>query len=385
MIAYNKEWLDHLPVWEAMQDAFDDGCITREEQDAVNAKFPVGFYTPNVFIRIGLFILTLIIMLFSFGLLALMFLSSIENFVSGLLIFFSIMGYAALEYMVNVKRHYNSGVDDGLLWGAVFSFIAGTVLSHNLPMLINCIIVFFVALYFTLRFADRLMAIVAFLSLLGIFFYTCVEFGNIAKAVAPFVIMLISAVIYFIVKKVETKRFVLHYRYCLETIMITSLISFYASGNYFVVRELSNNLFHLNLLPGQTIPFGWLFWAFTFIIPVVYIARGIQKKDSILLRVGMLLLAGIVFTVRYYHAILPVESVMTICGVLLIGLGYWLMKYLKEPKYGFTYKEVSKKNGSGKLNIESLVIAQTFSPDTDPGGTKFGGGSFGGGGASGDY
>lgn len=385
MIAYNKEWLDHLPVREVMQDAFDDSCITREEQDTVNAKYPVGFYTPNTFIRIGLFILTLIIMLFSFGLLVLMFLSSIENAVSGLLIFFSIIGYAALEYMVNVKKHYNSGVDDGLLWGSGFAFAAGTVLLHNLPMLVNCVIVFVVALYFCLRFADRLMAVVAFLSLLGIFFYSCVEFGNIAKAVAPFIMMLISVAIYFIVKKGEAKRYVVHYRYCLEMIMITSLISFYAAGNYFVVRELSNSLFHLNLLPGQTIPFGWVFWVFTFIIPVVYIARGIQKKDSILIRVGMLLLAAIVFTVRYYHAVLSLESAMAIGGIILIGLGYGLMKYLKEAKYGFTYKEVSKKNSQDKLNIESLVIAQTFSGNTDPGGTKFGGGSFGGGGASGEY
>jgi len=385
MIAYNKEWLDHLTLRESLQDAFDDGCITKEEQAAVNEKYPVGFYTPNIFIRIGLYLLTLIIMLFSFGLLVLMFLSSIENSVSGLLIFFSIMGYAALEYMVNVKKHYNSGVDDGLLWGSAFSFVAGTVLSHNLPMLADCIIVCMVAMYFTLRFADRLMAVIAFLSVLGIFFYTCVEFGNIAKAVAPFVIMLISAVIYFIVKKNEAKNYVVHYGHCLQMILIASLISFYAAGNYFVVRELSNSMFHLNLLPGQTIPYGWLFWAFTFIIPVVYIARGVQKKDSMLIRVGMLLLAAIVFTVRYYHAILPVESVMTISGVILIVLGYWLMKYLHEPKYGFTYMEVSKKNGQDKLNIESLVIAQTFSGETDQGGTKFGGGSFGGGGASGDY
>lgn len=385
MIAYNKEWLDHLSARESVQEAVDDGCITKDEQGAVNESYSVEFYTPNIFIRIGLLILTFIIMLFSFGLMVLMFLNSIENAVSGLLIALSLMGYAVLEFMVREKKHYRSGVDDGLIWGSAFAFVAAIIFPHNLPMLANCIIVFVVAMYFSLRFADRLMSVVTYLSLLGIFFYTCIELGNIAKTIMPFIIMLLSAIIYFVFRKLKERKYFIHYHDCLQMILIASLISFYAAGNYFVVRELSNSMFQLNLQPGQTIPFGWLFWIFSFIIPVLYIARGIQRKDAILIRIGMLLIAAIVFTVRHYHAVLPIETMMTLAGVILIAIGYWLMKYLHEPKYGFTYMEVSQKNTLDKLNIESLVIAQTFSGSTDQGETKFGGGSFGGGGASGEY
>ena len=61
------------------------------------------------------------------------------------------------------------------------------------------------------------------------------------------------------------------------------------------------------------------------------------------------------------------------------------MKWLHEPVHGFTSREVSLMNELDKLQIESLIIAQTFKPGTDTGDTKFGGGSFGGGGASGEY
>ena len=385
MIAYNKEWLGHLIIRKDIEEVFDENCITKAEQKIINEKYDVPFYTPNIFIRIGLFILTIIIMLFSFGLLSLLFLDAIGKMAGVLAIIFSIIGYLFLEYIVKAKKHYRSGMDEALLWGSALAFFAGISLPNDLPGLVNCIIIFILTLYSSLRFADRLMAIAMYISLLGIVFYSCIESGGFVKTIVPFMMMAASAMIYYFAGKLRSKKYLLHYKGCLEMILITSLCSFYVAGNYFVVRELSNSLFHMNLQPGEAIPYGWLFWIFTIIIPFIYISRGIQRKDVVLLRVGLLLIAALVFTIRYYHTIMSVELEMALSGIILIVIGYGLMKYLHKPKHGFTYREIIKKNTLGKLNIESLVLAETFSPGIEVKGTEFGGGDFGGGGASGEY
>ena len=385
MIAYDHEWLDHAIIRKKVNDAFAENCVTKEEQEAIYNKYPVGFYTPNIFIGIGLLLLTIVIMLFSGGLIALMFREGNEKTFGILAVFFAIACYLALEYMIRVKKHFQSGVDNALLWGASIALFCGISLPHDLSGLLNCTILFVISLFGSIRHADRLMATVLYLSFIGMVFYTCVEMGSAAKAIAPFIIMIISFLAYIVVLRSKSKKTLLHYTNCLIMIEISSLISLYAAGNYYVVRELSNEMFQLNLKPGESIPFGWLFWIFTAIIPPVYLARGIQQKNVILIRVGLLLFAAIVFTVRYYHMILPLEVAMTVAGIVVFGIAYGLMKWLHEPVYGFTSREISLKNELDKLQIESLILAQTFKPGTDAGGTKFGGGSFGGGGASGEY
>lgn len=385
MIAYNNKWLTNLIVQHSIEEAFDENCITKAEQDVINEKYNASFYTPNIFIRIGLFIVTVIIMLFSFGLMMLLFLDSVEKIAGALAICFSIFCYLVLEFIVREKKHFRSGVDDALLWGSIFSLFAGICLPHDLSGILNSVIIFVLTLYGSLRFADRLMAVVMYISILAVLFYTCVESGSTAKAIVPFIIMGTSLLVYFAVKKILLQETAIHYSGCLEWISIASLCSFYISGNYFVVRELSNNMFRMNLQPGEPITFGWLFWIFTIIVPFIYLARGIQKKDVILLRIGLLLIAAIVFTIRYYYNIMPLEIVMALGGIILVSIGYGLMKFLYIPKYGFTYQETSKKQLVEKLNIESLVLAETFTPGKEADNNRFGAGDYGGGGASGEY
>jgi len=270
-----------------------------------------------------------------------------------------------------------------MLWGAGISLFCGISIPNEFGGLLNSLFIFIICSLATLRYADKLMAVVAFLAMLGILFYTCVETGSTAKAIAPFIIMAASLATYFAVYPAK-KRYLL-YSSSLLMVEIAALISLYAAGNYYVVREISDSMFQLNLQPGDTIPFGWLFWIFTALIPVIYLARGIQKKDAVLLRVGLLLFAAIVFTVRYYHSLLPIEIIMTIGGIVLMTAAYGLMKWLTKPVHGFTSLEIPTGNDMDKMQIESLILAQTFKPGTGTDRPISGGGDFGGGGASGEY
>lgn len=386
MIAYNREWLSHLNIREKAEAVFYQHLIVKDELDIINKKYEAGFYTPNIFIRIGLFILTIIIGSFSFGLLGLLFVNGIGNMLTILAIVFAVAAYAVLEYMVQSKNHYTSGVDDGLIWMGSIALFCGTSLPNDFGGLANCILLFIISLLATLRYADKLMAVVTIISFLGILFYSCIEMAAAAKAILPFIIMLLSLAIYFLVKKLQRTKTAIYYYSCLQTIEITVLVCLYAAGNYFIVREGSNELFHLNLQAGDSIPFGWLFWLLTILIPMIYLVRGIRLKEAILIRVGLVMFAAIVFSIRYYHTLLPVEVLMSIGGIALLIIAIVLMKWLHENINGFTSRELTPKNKMGKFQLESLVMAQTFQPvagTSDQ--TNFGGGSVGGGGASGEY
>jgi len=384
MIAYNIEGLKHLLIRQQASDAFDQQLLEKPELDDINKKYPSFFYTPNFFIRIGLFLLTVIILLFSFGLFTLLFLNSIENTIGGLAIFFGLVSYGGLEYMVQTKKHLQSGVDDALMWIAAGSFFGGISFLFNAGGLANSFLVCIIAGYCSLRFADRLMTVVCYVALLGVLFFACVRMGPVAKAVVPFVIMVIALIVYFLAKKIGRMRTNLLYYNCLQLLTVAALLSFYFAGNYYVVRELSAAMFNLGLADNTPIPMGWLFWMFTTIIPLVYILLGIQQKDILLIRVGLVLVAAIVFTTRYYYAFASIEPLMTICGACLILISYGLTKYLKTAKFGFTNAEIVG-GEQENLQLEALLQAQTFTTPTVADGTRFGGGSFGGGGSSGEF
>ncbi|MEP7107604.1 MAG: hypothetical protein ABI760_06465 [Ferruginibacter sp.] len=386
MIAYNSLWLGNLFNREMAAEAFHQGCLDKEEWDIINNKYPVHFYSPNNFIRIGLFILTTIILLFSFGLILLLFLDSIDNVIGGLAILFAFICYGVLEYMVQSKKHFQSGVDDALLWISACSLFGGFSNLTNAGDLANCLIIFMISLYCSLRFADRVMSALLNISLLGIFFFTLEKSGTAARSFVPFVIMAVSAIVYLIVKRTKRTNINRLYSRCLQIISITALLSFYFSGNYYTVREVSNTMFNLNLAENESIRLGWLFWLFTVLIPCFYIFRGIQERDIVLIRVGLLLTAAIIFTVKYYYSVASIELIMTTGGILLMIVAYGLNRYLETPKYGFSNRETGPADATEKLQAESILLAQTFTSQQAPGaGAQFGGGSFGGGGASGEF
>jgi uncharacterized protein with PQ loop repeat len=167
-------------------------------------------------------------------------------------------------------------------------------------------------------------------------------------------------------------------------IEVLSLVTIYASVNYFVVRELSIAMFQLP--ENASITGGWFFWICTLALPPLYVIRGIQTKNHLMLRTGLVLVAATVFTFKYYYSIAPLEQVMTVGGVLMIILAYASIRYLRTPKHGVTDKAADKKNIEDGLQLESLVIAETFkeAPVAEEG-FRFGGGSTGGGGATGEF
>ncbi|HLK30672.1 MAG TPA: hypothetical protein VKT28_18995 [Puia sp.] len=388
MIAYNKQSLDNLYMREQLEDAFLKNQISMEELKKCKEKYPVNLYTPNVFVRIGLFVLTIVIVLFSLGLIGLITSIGGSDSFTGLLIFFAAIAYGVLEFMIRSKKHFKSGVDDALMWMSAIFIIVAFNLNGNMEALENSILVFVIASYFTVRFLNMIMSAIASFALLAVIFFAYIKLGEFAKATTPFLIMAVALAMYFLTAKKSNQEGKNYYESCLLMTEIVSLACFYIAGNYFVVREVSISMFNLNLKDGESVPFEWIFWIFTVAVPFIYLAKGILKKNILLIRMGLILIAAVVFTVRYYYHVLPAETAMIIGGIITIAIAYALKKYLNEPKSGFTDEQNTEHSFTAK-QLEALLIAQTLGhakiETTDGNATEFGGGSGGGGGAGGEF
>ncbi|MEO6639254.1 MAG: hypothetical protein ABIN25_13330, partial [Ginsengibacter sp.] len=328
MTAYNISDLYNRIVQQQASEAFRTSCISEESYARILKAHPDKLYTPNYFIRLALGALTLVAVIFTTALGILLFGASSEASLTALLLVAGIGCYGMLESMIKSKRYYNAGVDNVLMFSVVILIISMFFISVNTDnyTLISAVIAILCFLL-CLRFTDAFMAAASYLAFFVFVFLLYLRLGAIAKATAPLLMMLVSAIVYFILRRIEKKERAIIYLFCINTVMFLTLLTFYASANYFVVKELSSQMFDVHLAPDAGIPFGWLFWILTVTIPLLYILYGVAKKDFLFIRTGLALVAFTVFTIRQYHTVLPTEIAMLIAGVLLISISYFLIRY----------------------------------------------------------
>ncbi len=388
MIAYNQTGLDNMNIHGQADEAIAAGCITPEESTKIRAAHPFDFYTPNIFICVGLFALTLIITICALGLFFLIIASGSDSAISALLIFYGLLCYGALEFTIHKHRHYKSGVDYALLWMSAALLFAGIYLAvHNMSAIAQCFLVFIISLLFTIRYGNIIMTLLAYAALMAFIINIAAESGTTFKLFMPFLIMAVSIAMWFLANRFQSHKACRHYRQCLTVIKVATLVSFYLAGNYYVVRELGNYLLGSPTHSDSSISLGWLFWILTVVSPLLFIYLGIRKKDLIFLWTGLSLIVVTIFTIRYYYHLLPAEWAMMFGGIVILLIAYGLIRYLRTPRHGFTSLEKNR-HPLESLNIESLVIAETFAAPpaaTNADSFQFGGGSGGGGGAGGQF
>jgi uncharacterized membrane protein YgcG len=390
MIIFEKIGLANLRIQEEAESAQDAELITEQELKNVKENYPTGFYTTNLIIRAGFFILTLL------GSLCIGLLFSLVISVTKIVehpvwpIFLGLCSYIALEVFVTRNRLFRSGIDDALIWLSAALLTGGFVWAmlgnYNQYLFISCFILL-LSFYLTLRFANTIMSMISCLSLYALVFFIWIKMGTIGEATMPFLIMVVSFFTYYMTTRIRKDGRVVNYQKCLISIQVVSLLFLYLAGNYFVVQTLSEQLHQSS--PGQNspLPFGWFFWIWTMVLPLVYIGLGLKDRRLLLLRVGFVVAIAAGYTFRNYYHLMPMEYVLVILGAVLILATWGLIKYLKAPKFGFTYKQRNSRHWASNVNLESLVVAGAASstPSIPADGSRFGGGSFGGGGSSSEF
>lgn len=381
MTAYQENELFNGDMKSRAHSAFDAAEISKESLHKIEEAYPCKLYTPHFFIAFALGLLTTIAIIFA-GFLAWL-LTSAESSggIAALCFFMGALCYVLLELMVKSKKYYNAGVDNVLMF-FILAFSAGVFMGdfENTSWVLFNGMLMLVAAWLCLRFNDAFMAVLSCAFLLIAIFLLILKLGDAALAFVPFVMMAVIAVLYFSVNKIQ-KRAKFIYEKILAVLTIFLLMAFYAAGNYWVISALQSAITDIR----RPVAFGWLFWMFTFLIPVLYIVYGVVRKDLLHIRTGLFLVAITILTYKYYFTLLPLEVEMLLAGMLLVGLSYFLIKWLRPSRHGYT-SEVNHAEPAWK-NIEALVIAETMSggQTSTAHDQLMAGGSGGGGGASGEF
>ncbi len=382
MIAYNRAWLDALKIKEKAKEWLKKELITNEVSMSIEERYREGFYSPNVFIRIGLFIFGSILIGAITAFIALLLGFDSTNGFTAICLFLGILCFVALENIV--KKHYQSGLDDVFLYAGLWFIIGGLafmIFKFDDSLSLACLAFPFL-LFASIRYIDMLLTTVTFccLDLIIILFFQRAT-PSVAVYILPFIGMIYAAVVYFWTIKNKRKYDLRHWSSNFDVLEAVALIAFYASGNYFVLQQAGLTYFGI-----ETVAMAWLFWIFTFAVPIAYIYSGLMRKDRWMLNIGLVCIAAAIMSYRYYFHVLSLEVAAILGGAVLLALSYFSIRYLNKNKTGYTY-EPDNDNKSLFANTEALIIAQSFGHQTPTADDKpiFGGGDFGGGGASDNY
>ncbi|MCF2496998.1 hypothetical protein [Dyadobacter chenhuakuii] len=378
--AYNETWIANLHILNKAEHWAAKKLLTREQLDQAEKAFPQQFYRPGIFVKIGLFIFTLIACSFASGFISMFIIGDGGQENISIISLFCMAGFIFfLEFLIKKRSLYHSGTDNALLYAALgAAAIPILSLFQDLQVWQFCIIFFAITFAATLRYADLLTAAGSFLILILMLGDMMIKFP-IGKAILPFGVMILSALVYMIVRKIKSS----YYHDCRKLIEILALATFYLGGNYLVVREGNAMLNDLNLPFAPQIPFAQVFYFFTIGIPVAYIFFGLKKHDRVLLITGLLSLALSVYTYKHYFSPFTPAQELAIAGMAMIVLSAAVIKYLHTPKHGLS----DEQEGKRKLaNLEAILVAQHLgqTPGED-GNVEFGGGNFGGGGSGETY
>jgi hypothetical protein len=246
----------------------------------------------------------------------------------------------------------------------------------------TCVFVFSFA---AIRYLDLLTTAAAIFSFAYALFYHLYELGGVAQQLIPFSFIIVFAVSFLMFRKLRRKKELLAWTNNLIVAEYLSLLLAYCGGNYFVVRELSVNLMNLQIEEGGDIPFAFLFYALTLVMPVLYVYLGIKTKDVILIRVSLFVFAFSAFTFKYYFSLGAPEITLTLAGLVVFAMTLMLTNYLKTMRGGFTRENLLSEKWAA-TSAQAFVISQTLGGNQAASTADMpGGGKFGGGGATEDF
>jgi len=387
MIAHDKNLLDNLSLIEEANSLQSGGFISKEQNKIIKKNLSGFKRNDNILVRLGFFLLGSFLYVSVCGTFSLLGIDSGETFWNICFYLFAIVGFVGSNVLAN-QKYYAHGLDDAFNLGALLNLgIAIGITTDGYEI----VIAFFIAIasfLMYLRYIHLPSMLVFCLASSTVLFFGMFELGAIGKAILPFVAMLFSAGFYFFTKKILNN---LNEDYYYKGVLLANsfcLVLFYLSCNYMVVRELSVMLLGNEIFPGEDIPFALFFYAFTVIVPILYLVQALKTKDRIMLWLSFLAIGFSIYTIRFYHSVLPVEVALTLGGLVLFAIAYFSIKKLKDKESGLTFKPDRINNSNAFLNAETLIVASQFGlkPEaTSESPMKFGGGDFSGGGSSGSF
>lgn len=386
MIVHDKKLLENSVLIDEAENLENGGFISKEQKKLIKKGLPSFNSQSNILVRIGFYLLGSFLHSSICGVVALIgFSGASDSFLNVGFFIFAITGFAGAEVLSSQKYH-NHGLDDAFILGGILNLgIAVAFLTESFNTgIVTAVFVAIASFIAYMRYLHLLSMLVFCFAASAVLFFGMFEIGDIGKTILPFAAMLTSGAFYFFTKRKITNLKEAYYYNGLVLSNNFCLILFYLSCNYLVVRELSSELLGVDVQPGQDIPFAYFFYAFTFIVPIVYLVQALRTKNRIMLWISFAAIAFTVFTIRFYYSVLPIEAALTLGGLVMFAIAFFSIQKLKNKESGLTFKPDRINHSNAILNAQTLIVAsalgvkpeiKTESP------MDFGGGGFSGGGS----
>jgi hypothetical protein len=400
MRIYSASSEETLRARKLLTDWVGEGFLTKPQYQLLEKETVSELRTTNIFLRLVLFLFTLI----SVGAaVALFFVASrpSEQTTGVFFLIFAAVCYAAAEVAVSQARLYRYGIEEALAVCSVGFFYAGVQLAlfsgspySPHPEAAQCLVPA-VGAVFSLWIWRRFGLSYAFLAAM-IFVIFLPGYWTSSHSAQHLIVAAFYATGLAGVASVRSRH---RCDYLEETYSLVE--AFLWLGIYLTINLKISSLD----LPAQwwnrsraasefTRPFYWTTWVLIWCLPPIVLARGIRQKDRFVIAVGAVV-AVLTFVSNKPYLGWPRHTWdPMLLGILLTGVAVFLRRWLARGpggiRHGFTAARLLGKDKHW-INVGATLVAplaphsitpdpQVKSPDF-----RFGGGQSGGGGAGGDF
>ena len=365
---------------ELLKDWAGERLLSEAQYRQMEQETVCELRTTNIFLRIVLFLFTLIIVGAAAGLFVVVFLSNVGEQTGGvfLLIFAAIL-YAAAEWAVSRFHLYRYGIEEALNVCSVGSLCAGlAVASHGMevPTIIaGALFSLWIWHRFGLWYAfPSAMIFIVFLP--G--YWTSAHWAQHVIIAALYAAGLASVIAF-------------------DDSLAEALLwlGIYLAAN--LRLSLSGPLWWLfgyRTVDEFSRPFYWTTWVLIWCLPPLVLARGVRRKDRFVMAAGAITAILTLVTNKPYLGWPRHTRDPMLLGALLIAVALFVRRWLASGprgiRHGFTAERLSGKDKqwmSAGSTVLGMVSPQLVTRNVQAGSpeVRFGGGDSGGGGATGEF
>lgn len=391
MIAFDKILLENTFLVAEAKQLKIAGFIQNDQYKLISNNLPKLKSIDNILIRLAMFLLGSFFYSSICGVFSLFFMTiGDDNLWSFLILFYALFGVGIQDnFSARYNHYFGYGLDDAFILVATLLFGFGFFQLFNSNVIVTTILISIIAAVFYFRYLHLPSALISFITALVSLFCLLLDYCIYGKELLPFVMLLFAVFVFAFLQKKERKTKVPYYNNGFKLIKFCSLILLYLATNYLVVRELSAILSDKKILISPEIPMNWIFYIFTICTPIIYLYAAFKQKDRFLLWAGIITFCFTVYTIRYYHHIMPSEIALTISGVLLFVLAVLAIRKLKNKENGITFKSDRFTYSNSFQKLQTIASTSIFGFDKETSRTnspiQFGGGDFSGGGAGASF
>ena len=402
MRAYSASSEEARRARDLLKDWAGEGLLTAEQHQRMERETVCELRRTNIFLRLVLFLFTLIVVVAAVALFFTFFFRNPGNLTTGIfLVIFAAISYSAAEISVSKVRLYRYGIEEALAACSVGFLSVGLYIA------------FFVGLFSSRAPGGTGFLVPAAGAVLSLWIWH--RFGlNYAPLVAMiFVVWLPS----HWTSSPSARHVIVAAFYSAGVVTVAAVRRrhrfTYLNSEYSIAEALlwlgiylainlqlsSGNLLGYWWVGSRTTtefsrPFYWATWVLIWGLPPVVLARGLRRKDRFVIATGAIAATLTLVTNKPYLGWQRHTWDPMLLGALLIAVALlirrWLAKGPDGIRHGFTAQRLSGKDkrwmNAGVATI-GLVLPNimTPSPQTGSPDVHFGGGDSGGGGATSDF